>query len=255
MIAKTAKDIENLREGGKLLARALKETAALVFPGQTTAALDLAAEKYIREGGGIPSFLGYKPAGARIPYPAVLCVSINEEVVHGIPSEKRTIKEGDIISLDLGLSYNGLFVDSALTMCVGEGDANAKKLIAATNESISTAIKAIHIGGHIGDIGAAVVEVAERHRFSIVQDLGGHGVGKAVHEHPFIANEGRIGEGEPILDGMVLAIEPMFAEGQGRVVLAPDGWTYSMRDGLRAAHFEHTVFITETGAKVLTERA
>ncbi len=252
MIAQTKEDIERLRVGGKLLADALRATATLVFSGQTTAALDLYAEKYIRDGGGVPSFLGYKPHEARTPFPAALCVSINDEIVHGIPSEGRTVQEGDIVSLDLGLSYQGIFVDSALSLCVGECDAGAKKLIAATQEAIQKGIATCRVGGHIGDIGAAVKEVAERYNFSVVQDLGGHAVGKAVHEHPFIPNEGVVGEGENILEGMVLAIEPMLAEGKGAIVLLSDGWTCSTRDHSRAAHFEHTILVGKQGCEIVT---
>jgi len=252
MIAKTEKEIDTLRKGGKLLAEALRVTAALVHEGQTTAALDLAAEAYIRSHGGIPAFLGYQPSGASTPFPAVLCVSINDEVVHGIPSEDRILKKGDIVSLDLGLSYNGLFVDSALTVCVGEGDKEAYKLINATEEAITAGIEAVHIGGHIGDIGAAVLAVARRTPFSVVKDLGGHAVGKAVHEHPYIPNEGKVGKGDLIVEGMVLAIEPMLSEGKGDITLCPDEWTYRMRDHSRAAHFEHTILVTKDGPEILT---
>lgn len=253
MIIKTPDDLKHLRTAGKLLAEALRETALLVREGQTTAALDIAAERYIRDHGAVPAFLGYKPRGARIPFPAVLCVSINDEVVHGIPLEDRILEQGDILSLDLGLSYEGYFVDSALTVCVGEGDAAARKLIDATREATTAAINAVRVGGHIGDIGAAVEEVAARYRFSIVKDLGGHAVGKAVHEHPYIPNEGVRGEGECIVEGMVLAIEPMLSEGKGDIMLDSDEWTYRMRDGSRAAHFEHTIVVLPEGPEILTK--
>ncbi|MDB5224462.1 MAG: methionine aminopeptidase methionyl aminopeptidase [Candidatus Adlerbacteria bacterium] len=253
MIATDPQDIQNLRDGGKVLAGALRTAAALVAPGVTTAELDLAAEKYIRDNGGVPAFLGYTPDGMKSAYPAVLCVSINNEVVHGIPRDTIVLEEGDIVSLDLGLSFNGLFVDSAITMGVGEVDDTARKLMAATVEATHAAIKAATVGNKTGDIGAAIEDVAHRTGFSCVEDLGGHGVGKAVHEKPYIPNEGPAGIGEKIVEGMVLAIEPMLAEGKGAIVLAPDQWTYAMRDGKRAAHVEHTVLITKDGPEILTK--
>jgi len=253
MIAKTQKEIDHLRTAGKALSEVLQEVAALVHVGVTTAALDLAAEKGIETRGAKAAFLGYKPDGARTAYPAVLCVSVNDEIVHGIPSEKKILKEGDVVSLDLGLSYEGFFVDSAITLCVGKSDAAAKKLLSATRDATAAAIAAARIGNHVGDIGAAVEEVAKRAGLSVVEDLGGHAVGKAVHEQPFIPNEGCVGEGVEITEGMVLAIEPMLALGSPKIVLAKDDWTYLTRDGSRAAHFEHTVLITKDGPEILTK--
>jgi len=252
MIAKTADEINNLRIAGKILAGVLVDVAKLVKPGVSTAELDLAAEKIIREKGGVPAFLGYKPEGAAYPYPATLCVSINDEVVHGLPSEDRILKEGDIVSLDEGLSYNEYFVDHAVTLCVGEADEKTKKLLQANREALDVAIAAAQVGGHIGDIGAAVEKVAKKYNVGIVQDLGGHAVGKAVHEKPFIPNEGEEGKGEKLVEGLVIAIEPMFAEGKGAIKLDKDEWTYRMRDGSRAAHFEHTVLLTKDGPEILT---
>ncbi|MDO8548124.1 MAG: type I methionyl aminopeptidase [bacterium] len=252
MIAKSEDEIKNLRKAGKILAEVLDALVQRVEVGVTTAQLDVQAESMIREKGALPVFLGYKPEGAAYPYPATLCVSINDEVVHGIPSEKRFLTNGDIVSLDLGLSYNNYFVDSAITVCVGICDDQASKLIEATREAVTEAIKVATVGGHIGDIGAAVVRVAKKYNFGVVEDLGGHAVGKAVHEKPFIPNEGKEGEGEEIKLGMVLAIEPMLAEGKGAIKLDKDEWTYRMRDGKRAAHFEHTVLITEKGPEILT---
>jgi methionyl aminopeptidase len=197
--------------------------------------------------------LGYKPEGAHKPFPAVLCVSINEEVVHGIPSQDRLLEEGDIVTLDLGLSYQGYFVDSAVTVCVGECDAAARKLIDATREALTVAIKAAKAGNRLGDIGAAVEEVAHRSKLAIVEDLGGHAVGKAVHEKPYIANFGEPGTGEKIVEGMVLALEPMLAEGSAKIVLERDEWTYRTADRSRAAHFEHTILVTKDGPEILTK--
>lgn len=252
MIAKTLEDIQMLRKAGKILALVLRELAAMIKPGISTAELDMAAERIMREQGAVPAFLGYKPDGASYPFPATLCVGVNDEVVHGIPSEEQILQEGDIISLDEGLSYNGYFVDSAITVCVGACDEKASKLLSANREALAAAIAAAKVGGHVGDIGAAVEAVAQKHNFSIVEDLGGHAVGKSVHEKPFIPNEGEVGEGEKLVEGLVLAIEPMFTEGKGAISLDKDQWTYRMRDGKRAAHFEHTVLLTKNGPEILT---
>lgn len=254
MIAHTQEEIKNLRTAGKMLAEVLRELSTMVAPGITTAALDLAAQEAIESRGGKAAFLGYKPDGNAYPFPAVLCTSVNDEVVHGIPREDRVLKEGDSISLDLGLSYKGFFMDSAVTVCVGECDKNAQKLLSATQESLSAAINAIRPGAHLGDIGAAIMQVAARNNFSVVEDLGGHAIGRKLHEQPFIANEGEVGEGEEIVEGMVLAIEPMLAEGSPKIKLDhTDQWTYKMKDGLRAAHFEHTILVTKKGAEILTQ--
>lgn len=252
MIATTKEDIENLRKSGKMLADILRETARLVEPGVSTAALDIAAEKMICARGGIPAFLHYKPEGAAYPYPAALCVSINEEIVHGIPSEMRLLQEGDIVCLDLGLSYNGYFTDHAVTVPVGKIDQASQKLIDGTREALSAVLKEMHAGAHTGDVGAAVMEVASAYGLGVVRDLGGHGVGKSVHEKPFIENIGMAGDGEELVEGQVLALEPMLALGKGDIILDPDGYTYRTRDGSRSAHFEHTVLITKKGAEVLT---
>lgn len=270
MIATTEEQKKNIRAAGKILAGVLADTAKLLKEGVTTAELDLAAEHAIRARGAVPSFLHYKPEGAAYPYPAALCVSINDEVVHGIPNAKRILRNGDIVSLDAGLSYQGYFVDAARTYIVGDdtttistagemslkarglGDLKAHQLIAATKEALQGAIAAARVGKHVGDIGAAVVRVAANRKFAIVQDLGGHAVGAAVHEKPFIANEGHEGEGEELVEGMVLAIEPMLAEGKGDIILDEDEWTYRMEDGKRAAHFEDTVLLTKDGPEILT---
>lgn len=252
MIAKTPEDFKNLRTAGKILGNTLRELEGMIHPGVSAAELDMAAERHIVREGGQPSFLRYKPEGAKTPYPAALCVSVNDEVVHGIPTESRVLAEGDVVSIDLGLSYNGYFVDAARTIIVGNGDAAARTLVDATQEAIAAAIAAAVVGGHVGDIGAAVVRVARSHDLGIVMDLGGHAVGRAVHEKPFIANDGRAGEGEKIPEGLVLAIEPMLCESKGDIILAEDDWTYKMEDGGRAAHFEDTVIVTKDGPEILT---
>lgn len=254
MIVKTEKDIECIRSAGRYLAEVLAELAKMVRPGISTGALDIAAENAIHARGCVPAFLGYRPDGAEHPFPAVLCVSVNEEIVHGIPRQERLLEDGDIVTLDLGLSYEGYFVDSAVTVCVGTCDPEDLALIDATREATLRAIAAIRAGSRIGDIGAAVEEVAKETGFSIVEDLGGHALGKAVHEQPFIPNFGKKGKGEKIPEGMVLAIEPMLSHGSPRIVLdEEDSWTYRTADGSRAAHFEHTVIVTKDGAEIVTQ--
>ncbi len=254
MIAKTNIEIENLRQAGKILSRVLAATKPMVKEGTTTAELDVFTEKMIRDEGGVPAFLNYKPSGAKYPYPAVLCVSVNDEVVHGIPSEEHFLKDGDMVTLDLGLSYNGYFVDSAITVLVGTGtdDPKGQKLMDATREALAAAVAAAKMGGRIGDIGAAVEAVARRYQLAVIEELGGHAVGKSVHEKPFIANVGKVGEGEKIVEGHVLALEPILCEGKGKISLLEDQWTYVTRDGSRAAHFEQTILITKNGPEILT---
>ena len=268
MIATTPEEIKALRAAGRILAGVLLDVERLAKEGVSTAELDLAAEHAIRARGAVPSFLNYKPDGAKHAYPAALCVSVNDEVVHGVPSGMCTLRNGDVVSLDLGLSYNGYFVGAARTILVGSvvsapvagersliaavNDPKAHALISATREALGAAIAAARVGGHVGDIGAAVSRVARNHGLGVVEDLGGHAVGRAVHEKPFIDNQGTEGEGETIVEGLVLAIEPMLAEGKGAIVLDKDNWTYRMRDGKRAAHFEDTVLITKDGPVILT---
>lgn len=237
---------------GKILSDVLKALAVLVRAGTTTAALDLAAEKIIRARGGVPAFLNYKPSGVQHPFPAALCASVNDQVVHSIPSEETVLKSGDIVSLDLGVNYQGFFSDSAITVYVGECDEAGKKLINATREALAAGLATIRPGAHVGDVGAAVATVAARNKLGVVEELGGHALGKTVHEKPFIGNSGTIGQGEKIVEGHVLAIEPIFAEGRGNIVLDADGWTYRTRDHSRAAHFEQTILVTKTGIEVLT---
>lgn len=270
MIATTPEQIKILRAGGKILAGVLKDVAVLAKEGVNTAELDLAAEHAIRARGAVPAFLNYQPDGAAYPFPAALCVSVNDEVVHGIPNEKRLLRNGDVLTIDAGLSYQGLFVDAARTFIVGStaelvlggersliahgiGDRKAHELVVATKEALAAAVSVVRAGKHVGDIGAAVMRVARNREFSIVSELGGHGVGQSPHEKPYIGNEGREGQGEELVVGMVLALEPILAEGKGAIVLDEDEWTYRTKDGKRAAHFEDTVLVTETGAEILTQ--
>src|SRR5579859_8084971 len=252
MIATTESDIQHLRKAGELLGSILHMIGTMARPGVSSATLDLEAERLIRAQGAVPAFLGYTPEGARSPYPATLCVSFNDEVVHGIPTQERVLKEGDLVMLDLGLSYNGLFSDAAITLCVGGCDAKTKKLLDAVKEALGAAIDAAQVGGHIGDIGAAITSVARKRGFAVVDALGGHALGKVPHEKPFVPNVARAGTGEKLVAGMVLAIEPIFTEGKSDVYLAEDEWTYKTVDGSRSAEFEHTILLTDDGPEILT---
>lgn len=244
---------ERLIEAGNRLAAVLIALKAKSVPGVTTEELDDLAEKLIRDGGDMPAFLGYTPEGALRPYPATLCVSINDEIVHGIPNEARKVlKEGDIVGLDLGLVHEGVIVDAAITVSVGNASEATKKLLYATENALAAGIAAAVPGNHIGDIGAAIQKEIESAGFTVVKPLGGHGVGDHVHEEPFVPNFGRPGEGEELFEGMVLALEPISSEGKGAVILAPDGYTYRTKDGSRSAHFEHTILIEKDGARVIT---
>lgn len=246
-------DLDRLREGGRRLAEILELLAAEVMPGVSTTALNDRAEALIREQGDIPAFLNYSPEGASRPYPAALCVSINDEIVHGIPNEMpKILKEGDIVSLDLGLIHGGLITDAAVTVGVGKLDAKAVVLIDATREALAAGIAAARGGNTIGDIGNAIDAMAARRDFSIPYELGGHGVGRKVHEEPHVPNFGEPHEGALLVPGMVLALEPMLCEGEGRIREIGDGYTLSTADGSRSAHFEHTVLITEGEAEILT---
>jgi methionyl aminopeptidase len=244
------KDIEMLAESGRILSAALRFTAQAVRPGISTYELNVIAEQRIREQGGIPAFLGYSDGGK--PYPAALCTSINDEVVHCLPYKNRFLVEGDIISLDLGVNYRGYFTDMAVTVPVGQVSELARKLMAATEESLGAALAVIKPGARIGDIGAAIAAVAADHGFGVIRDLVGHGVGRSVHEDPKIPNYGQAGTGLELVSGMVLAIEPMFTEGSHKIKMLPDGWGIATLDGGLSAHFEKTVAVVENGFRVLT---
>lgn len=250
----TPEEIAVIREGGKHLAHVVRKVAKACVPGVSTDELNTLAARLIREGGDTPSFEGYTPRGAKRPFPAAICISINEEVVHGIANEDpRTVREGDIVGLDCGVTHGGLITDHAVTVVAGKGDGDAKRLVAATEEALMAGINAARAGAHVGDIGAAVQAVGEREGYGIVYELGGHGVGHRVHEEPYISNLGTLGEGPELIPGMIIAIEPMFTEGTDKVRLMPDGYTYVTVDGSRSAHFEHTILITDSGPEILTK--
>lgn len=255
MIVRTPEERESIIESGKRLATILEVLEGMVAPGVSTEALEDMALKMILDGGDLPAFKGYTPEGAQRPFPAALCVSVNEEVVHGIPNEKaRILKIGDIVSLDFGIVHNGLITDSAVTVPVGKVSKEAQALIAATEEALEAGISAARPGARIGDISHAIETVFKGTKFSIVKVLGGHAVGHKVHEEPYIANFGHAGTGEEIKSGMVLALEPIANAGKGSVILAPDGYTYRTRDGSISSHSEHTILVEDEGTIVVTRR-
>ena len=250
---KSKEEIAILREGGKFHAQILSELASQVRPGVSTFILEEEAMRLIKSVGAKPAFLGYQPRGADRPYPAALCISINDEIVHGIPNEvERLIGEGEIVSIDLGLVYKGLITDSAITVPAGVIDDESRNLLETAKLALTKGIEAAQPGNTIGDIGAAISEVVKKTNFSLARDLAGHGVGYAVHEEPYVPNFGKPGKGEKLIPGMVIAIEPMVNAGKDGIKFSKDGYTILTKDGSRSAHFEHTVAITEKGNVVLT---
>ncbi len=252
IIIKTSEEIEILREGGKRLGAILSKVAKKVAPGISTKELDQYAEELIRVGGDEPAFLDYKPDGADYPYPASLCVSVNNEVVHGIPTN-RILKEGDIVALDLGLKHKGLFTDHAITVPVGKVSKKYAELIQVTKEALYAGIAEARGGGRVGDIGHAIEKFVKPYGYGIVRVMSGHGVGRAIHEDPYIPNFGKKGTGVELKAGMVIAIEPMLNIGTEEVIFDDDGYTIRTADGSRSAHFEHTILITEKEPEILTE--
>jgi methionyl aminopeptidase len=247
IVCKSPSEIERMRAANQLVASVLAELAAMVKPGVSTADLDAAAEKLVRDAGAEPAFKGYRG------YPATLCASVNEQVVHGIPST-RTLVEGDIISLDLGVKLNGYFGDSAVTVPVGRVSDDVLGLLRVTQEALEQGIRQVRMGGRISDIGHAIQRHVEQHGYSVVREFVGHGIGASLHEEPQIANYGEPGRGPRLAEGMVLAIEPMVNMGRPAVKVLADGWTAVTRDGSLSAHFEHTVAVTKDGPLILTMR-
>jgi methionyl aminopeptidase len=247
IVCKSAAEIERMRMANALVADVLAELATMVAPGVTTADLDAAAERLVRAGGAEPAFKGYRG------YPRTLCASVNEQVVHGIPSA-RALVEGDIISLDMGVKLNGFYGDSAVTVPVGRVSEVAATLLRVTQESLEKGIEQVRLGGRISDIGHAIQQHVEAHGLSVVREFVGHGIGSALHEEPQIANYGEPGRGPRLAEGMTLAIEPMVNVGRPAVKVLADGWTAVTKDGSLSAHFEHTVAVTKSGPLVLTRR-
>ncbi len=247
---KTEKEIQSLRRGGRILAQVLQEVARAVKPGVVSIDLNNLAEDRLRALGARPSFLHYQSED--LIYPASLCVSVNSEVVHGLPNQEKILKEGDIVSLDLGCWYEGVCTDHAITISVGQASPLAKKLIKITKTALAEALKKVKANAFTGDIGEAVQVYVEAQGFSVVRQLTGHGVGRAVHEPPSVPNFGQAGTGTKLLAGMVLAIEPMVNAGGYEVKTLADGWTVVTVDNSLSAHFEHTVLVTNQGYEILT---
>jgi methionyl aminopeptidase len=259
MIIQSQRELELLREGGKHLALILSRVAESVKDGVTTKELDTLAEKLILECGGTPSFKNYQAFQSESPFPASLCVSVNDEIVHGIPSG-RILKDGDIVGLDIGMKWpnseDGLYTDTALTVLVGEETEamlSSSKLIVATKKSLDVGISVVRAGVKTGDIGFAIQQYLEKENFGVVRELVGHGVGIAVHEDPEIPNWGKQGTGEMLVEGEVIALEPMATEGKYKIKLLEDDWTWSTADGSLSAHFEHTLVVTKNGVEILTK--
>ncbi len=240
------REIDFMREAGRMTSSVLQELEGKVVPGITTAELDREAEKVIRDLGGEPAFKGYHG------YPACICTSVNEEVVHGIPG-RRIIQKGDLLSIDVGVRYHGYYGDSAFTFSVGEMDADSQRLLEATYQALFRGIEQAVVGNRIGDIASAVQKSAESHHFSVVRDYVGHGIGSEMHQDPQVPNFGEPHQGILLKKGMVLAIEPMVNRGTYEVELLQDGWTVRTKDGKRSCHFEHTVVVGEKEPEILTK--
>lgn len=243
---KTIEEIELLRESNLLVGKTLGEVAKIIRPGISTLELDTVAEEFIRSNGAVPGFLGYGG------FPNSLCISVNDEVVHGIPSASRILQEGDIVSVDCGVLKNGYYGDSAYTFEVGEVRPEVHNLLVATKEALYKGIEQAVVGRRIGDIGSAVQNYCESRGYSVVRELVGHGVGKELHEDPQVPNYGSRGQGTKLKEGMVIAIEPMINLGERFVVMNNDGWTIRTRDGKPSAHFEHTVAVAKGRAEILS---
>jgi methionyl aminopeptidase len=244
---KTAEDVERIARAGAIIAELYRTLPAQVQPGTTTGALDRFAERFIRDHeGAVPAFKGL------YGFPATLCISVNQEVVHGIPSERRRLVEGDVVSVDCGVKLDGFYADAAVTLPTGEIAPEADRLLQVTQDALARGIEAARPGNRLGDIGAAIQEVAERAGYGIVRELVGHGIGREPHEEPQVPNHGRRGRGMKLEAGLVLAIEPMLNAGTGNVRTLPDRWTVVTADRRISAHFEHTVAITADGPRILT---
>lgn len=279
MTVRSAGELTTLRECGRRLAAVLGEVVQAIRPDLSTGELDELALRLIRAAGGEPVFKGYRAEGRGRPYPASICTSVNDEVVHAIPTQDRVLASGDVLGLDIGMrwpafapdgasagkpasdrgparhsfSEGGLVTDMAVTVAVGKVSVEAERLITVTREALERGVRTIRPGIALGDLGAAIQRHIEANGFSVVRDLVGHGVGRELHEEPYVPNYGKPGEGIKIVEGMVLAVEPMATAGKPAVTLDPDGWTWRTQDGSLAAHFEHTVVVTNAGAEVLTQ--
>lgn len=247
IVLKTSRELAIMREAGRISAMALKVAGEAVEPGVSTWEIDRVARKYIESQGAVPSFLGYGG------FPASACISVNNVVIHGIPSKRQIIKAGDIVSIDIGAIYEGFNGDNAYTFACGDISAEAQRLLDATRESLYEGIQQAKAGNRLGDIGSAVQRYVEARGYSVVRDFVGHGVGAKLHEDPSVPNYGTPGRGVRLLPGMTIAIEPMVNQGRHEVQVQKDGWTTVTRDGKLSAHFEHTVAITPDGPVILTK--
>jgi methionyl aminopeptidase len=247
IICKSGAELEKMRRAGRVVRKVLDELKVMVKPGLSTMDLENFAARRIEELGATPAFKGYHD------YPCVLCTSLNNEIVHGIPSEKRQLKEGDIVSIDCGVLLEGYYGDAAITVGVGKISAEAEKLMRVTRESLAAGIRQVRVGNTVGDVGAAVQQHVEQAGFSVVREFVGHGIGKQLHEEPQVPNFGAPGSGTKLREGMVLAIEPMVNAGRPGSRVLDDHWTAVTEDGSYSAHFEHTVAVTRNGPMILTE--
>jgi len=250
---KTEEEIDLIRESSLLVGKTLGEVSKLVAPGANTLKLDTIAEEFIRDHGGIPAFKNYPSSGGEAPpFPFTLCVSVNEEVVHGMPSKGRFLQDGDIVSIDCGVLKNGYFGDSAYTFKVGEVNSKKSRLLKVTLESLYAGLEKAVDGGWLGDISSAIQQHVEVHGYSIVREMVGHGIGQNLHEPPEVPNYGRRKTGLKLETGMVLAIEPMVNLGKRRITTAEDGWTIFASDRLPSAHFEHTIVVRKGKCEILS---
>ncbi|GGH15136.1 type I methionyl aminopeptidase [Silvibacterium dinghuense] len=248
IIIKTPQEIEKMRRSGQAVRAVLEHLRPFVVAGATTRDLEDAAAAKIKEIGARPAFQGYRG------YPCVLCTSVNEEVVHGIPSEKRVLRDGDVVSIDTGVIIDGFYGDSAMSVAVGSKvDPKTQKLLDVTEASLLAGIEMVRPGATLGDVGAAVQDVVEAAGFSVVRDFVGHGIGTRLHEDPQVPNYGTRGKGQKLREGIVICIEPMVNAGKPEVQVLRDGWTAVTQDGSLSAHFEHTVAVTADGAMILTQ--
>ncbi len=249
IVLKSPREIEIMREAGRINALALQAVREAARPGVTTAELDAVAEEVIRSHGAVPAFKGYP---GPYPYPATITVSINDELVHGIPSKQRKLREGDIVSIDCGTIYKGYVGDSAFTMGIGEISPEAQRLLEVTERALYIGIEQMHPGNRVGDVSAAIQRYVESHGYHVTREYTGHGVGREMHEGPSVPNYGTPGRGVMLRVGMVIALEPMVLIGTPKTRVLPDKWTVVSADGSLTAHFEHTVAITEEGPDILT---
>ena len=255
IVRKSPDELDKMRKAGKIVASTITTVLDAVAPGMSTLDLDRVAEASIRDQGATPSFKGYR-ASSSTPFPATICASLNHEIVHGIPSRSRVLKEGDLLSLDFGAIWEGFHSDSAVTVFVGgvAPSAEAERLVKATEAALEAAIAQVHPGGRLSDIGNAIEQVADAEGFGLVREFGGHGIGRAMHEDPFVQNWGAPGRGPTLRPGLVLALEPMLTLGGDETRLLPDGWTVVTADGSLSAHVEHTVAVTDDGHEILSAR-